>query len=196
MVTKSLEASTTRWNLLEHPFYQAWNAGTLPQDDLKTYAQEYGVFIKAISEGWRTLGDEEHADEELEHAELWRKFARTLDTDVTGENEVPSMAHLVSRSQALFGEKSTAIGALFAFEAQQPRTSATKLVGLRQHFDLGPDAEEYFTTHADDYHEAEDLQEAWAALDENGKARASAACEEMCRCLWDALSGVYSGDPC
>ena len=194
MDTTRFEASISRWNLLNHPFYQAWNQGTLPMSDLQTYAREYGAFIASIPQGWTTLGDTKHAAEEVEHAELWQQFAQGLDTRVTGANEVTEMATLVDRATALFGDRATAIGALYAFEAQQPRTSATKLVGLEAHYSLPAGAEQYFVTHADEYGEAEILQRAFDALEPSEQDVAAQACEEVCECLWDALSGVYSGD--
>ncbi|MER3558451.1 MAG: pyrroloquinoline quinone biosynthesis protein PqqC, partial [Armatimonadota bacterium] len=47
-----LNEIVAKWNLLNHPFYQAWSAGTLPVESLRAYAQEYGAFIRELPLGW------------------------------------------------------------------------------------------------------------------------------------------------
>jgi pyrroloquinoline-quinone synthase len=42
-IKETLDVAVAKRNLLEHPFYQAWSAGTLPVDALRTYAREYGA---------------------------------------------------------------------------------------------------------------------------------------------------------
>ena len=42
---KRFDTILEKWDLLKHPFYQAWSAGTLPVEALKVYASEYGAFI-------------------------------------------------------------------------------------------------------------------------------------------------------
>ena len=61
--------------LLKHPFYQAWNMGTLTTENLGLYAVQYGEFIDRIAVGWQAAGDEAIAEEEREHARLWSDFA-------------------------------------------------------------------------------------------------------------------------
>src|SRR4051794_26130736 len=67
-------ASLERWNLHNHPFYQAWSAGTLPVSALADYARDWGSFVRVIDQGWETLGQREYAAEERVHAELWDDF--------------------------------------------------------------------------------------------------------------------------
>ena len=86
MSTKeALNAAFSKWNLLQHPFYQAWSAGTLPIESLRTYAREYGAFIRLLPHAWEALDDAETAQEEREHADLWDDFAAALDTRVDGQ---------------------------------------------------------------------------------------------------------------
>ena len=86
-----ITSSLARWNLLESAFYQAWSAGTLPQEALAVYAREYGAFISTIADGWAAHGDETIAEEERTHVELWREFAKALGTDI-GAAEIPAVA--------------------------------------------------------------------------------------------------------
>lgn len=83
MTTKQqLDSILEKWDLLKHPFYQAWSAGSLPVEALKVYAQEYGTFINILEDGWKTLGDLETAEEEREHAELWEQFAFAMEAEI------------------------------------------------------------------------------------------------------------------
>lgn len=188
-IKQRLEAAIAPWNLLEHPFYRAWNEGNLSVGALATYAAEYGSFIAGIDRGWERVGQSEHAAEEREHARLWEQFARALGTTIA-EPQVPQVASLLSTSRRLFAEPATAWGALYAFEAQQPDTSATKLAGLDAHYRVADEGREYFEVHAGDYHEAGMIVSALEMADPEAVDRAAGAAGEMAVALWDALSGV------
>src|SRR5258706_10645082 len=67
-----------QYNLLLHPFYTAWNKGTLTRKQVAVYAQEYGSFIELISKGWHTVGENKIARVEQQHNLLWQNFAQSL----------------------------------------------------------------------------------------------------------------------
>lgn len=192
-----LDAVIARWNLLEHPFYQAWNKGELSADDLRSYAADYAPFIRSIALGWDALGNREHSQEEIEHAELWGRFARAIGTEVSVEPVAEGMQTLLDEARAAFrsGKRAAVVGALYAFEVQQPATAATKRVGLDTHYDYPADAKVYFDVHADEYEEAEMLLQDEAAATVTNHDAIVESCERVSRALWDALSSVYSG-PC
>ena len=186
--------SLERWNLHNHPFYQAWSAGTLPQAALAEYARDWGSFVRVIDMGWETVGKREYAAEERVHAELWDDFAAALDTRATDNAQIPALAQLRSTAERLFATPATALGALYAFEAQQPSTSKSKLDGLRAHYNLESKAEYYFAVHQDDFAEAEWIAGAISQLSDEDRKLAESACEELCHALWDGLSGIYDED--
>ena len=138
---QQLDESISRWNLLESRFYQAWSEGCLPQEALARYANEYGAFISLIPRGWASHGDSAIAAEEREHVELWRCFAEALGVDI-GEAKTPAVRELVETADALFSDPTTSLGALYAFEAQQPRTAATRSswVAAREASSVDPEA--------------------------------------------------------
>jgi pyrroloquinoline-quinone synthase len=191
-IREALDREVEARNLLEHPFYRAWSAGTLPTEALQAYAREYGAFIAALPAGWQALDDEETAEEEREHARLWDAFARALGTSV-GEARLPQVRALMAEATEQFARPDTAAGALYAFERQQPATAQSKLDGLRAFYAVGPGAERYFDEHTRNQHEAEKLAARIEAFDEAGRARALAACQGMSRALWDALTGLHDG---
>jgi pyrroloquinoline-quinone synthase len=179
---------------LESPFYQAWSEGTLPLEALRTYASEYGAFITLVPKGWESHNDTVIADEERAHVDLWRRFAKALDTNI-GQPRLAAVEKLVSTADRLFSEKASALGALYAFEAQQPATTKSKLEGLRAHYHLPEAAEAYFIIHADDDSEPKLLLERIAQLPRQHRERAVEACREMCQVLREALDGLAAMYP-
>ncbi len=178
------------WDLLKHPFYQAWSAGTLPVDALKVYATEYGAFINILAEGWKTLDDPETAQEEKEHAELWKQFAAALEMKVDTP-EIAQTITLIKTARDLFCTPAKTLGAMYAFEAQQPATAKSKLDGLKTHYALPKEVEPYFEVHSANFHESEKLLTALEKLSREDLAQAENACASMAEALWNALTGIH-----
>ena len=176
--------------LLKHPFYQAWNMGTLSHADLAVYATQYGEFIDRIAAGWEAAGDSAVAAEEREHAALWTDFARGLDAPRPAPSRLVEIEELVALADSAFSDRPRALGALYAFEHQQPATATSKLLGLRKHYNLPPSAEVYFDIHQDDEAEPRWLAEQMAALSTEEFELSRQACETMASALWRGLDGV------
>jgi len=186
-----LSDSLSRWDLLQSEFYQAWSAGTLPRPAIAQYASEYGAFISRIADGWAAHGDHAIAAEEREHLELWRQFAQSMGTDV-GEAQTPEVRRLLNVVDRHFSSPASSLGALYAFEAQQPGTSKSKLAGLQEHYPLEDEAgEKYFQIHAHDEEEPALLLKRMEALPADDQQKAAEACEETAEALRTALDGLY-----
>jgi pyrroloquinoline-quinone synthase len=192
MNASELDVIVAKYDLNEHPFYRAWRAGKLSRATLGAYAAEYAPFIGTIELGWRTLGDVDHAAEEREHAHLWERFRGALGSSAAARCD--AAAALAETARAAFSAPPSAIGALYAFEAQQPSTARSKLDGLREHYAVSGDAAKYFEDHADDYGERESLRRKLGSLTADGAARAREACETTCRAMWAALDGILAAN--
>lgn len=190
---QALDSKISEYNLLTHPFYQAWSAGELPVDALKCYAREYGAFISTLPSGWETLNDVETAEEETEHIEMWEDFADGLDTKIA-DAQIPQVKNLLNTAEDLFSNSETALGALYAFEAQQPETAKSKLAGLKAFYHLPEKVEPYFETHSHNEHEAEKILERIGTLSPDAQETAVRACEQMSTALWDALTGIHDAE--
>lgn len=188
--THPLDQPITRWDLLESKFYEAWSAGTLPVSALQSYARQYGSFISTIPLGWRAHGDHEMAEVEKGHIEMWRRFSATLGTDIEAPTN-KGVRRLVMTARNLFADPIESIGALYAFEVQQPATASSKLAGMRAHYELDRAGEEYFEVHKDDEDEPRLLRDRFDALADDEKRPALAACHTMCRELRGALDSLY-----
>ncbi len=188
-MNNTFKETLAQHNLLQHPFYLAWNEGKLTRDQLALYAAEYGSFIKLISKGWQQAGEQAIGREEMEHYDLWKKFAASLGAQTISAN-FPSVKNLANITEEHYKTYASALGALYAFEAQQPATASSKLEGLKKHYSSWNADETYFEIHATDWDEPAMLEEKINALNENDKAIAHAACASTAKALWDALSGI------
>lgn len=178
-----------KWSLLEHPFYKAWTMGSLPDDHLKLYASEYAGFIGMVAKGWEACGDQEIAAEEIEHYDLWKDFARSLGNQKVNTS-IEEVNALVDACDKNYEDYTTALGALYAFERQQPATAKSKLDGLKSHYQHLNADETYFEVHVDDEEEPAILLKNMEALSTEDQDKAAHACEEVAGKLYHALTGI------
>lgn len=192
-IKNELDAVVAKYDLLGHPFYLAWSAGTLPKDALASYSAEYGAYVQAVPAGWAAHGDVTTSIEEVQHAVLWERFANALGTTSLCEPKLQATRELVDSCKELYRNPASALGGLYAFEAQQPNTAKSKLDGLNVHYaDLPEDVKPYFAVHVDDVHEREWIVARLDALSEAEQADAVAACERVAKGLWETLTEIHA----
>ena len=112
-------------------------------------------------------------------------------TSLSSTAKTPGVRQLCETAGRLFGEKAASLGALYAFEAQQPATSRSKLDGLREHYNVARAGDTYFEVHADDDEEPRMLLDRIGKLSPEEQETAVAACEETSRALRIALDDLY-----
>lgn len=211
-----LDAERAANNVLEHPFYTRWSAGTLTPTELACYAGEYREAVRALARASQSAACKadprdagrlrEHAREELSHVELWEGFARAAGARPQDE-QATALAQTRECAQAWeAGEELLEHAAvLYAIEASQPEIARTKLEGLVEHYGYAPEgpAVEYFSVHAHrDLEHASDARELIGKLieeasAERGERYASELCERALergraalRGNWRLLDGV------
>jgi len=189
-IQKKLNAAVEKWNLLKNPFYEAWSAGKLPKAALQMYASEYSHFLGLLPMGWSTLNDSKTAQEECKHMNLWEDFTKSLETDVVPA-QLSATQRLATLAKKLFAQTDTALGALYAFEVQQPQTAVSKLSGLRKHYAHFNANEKYFEAHSHNEHESTKLLKMIDKLSDAEKENVYKACNEMSKALWDTLLAIH-----
>jgi pyrroloquinoline-quinone synthase len=198
-----LEELRRCWNVLDHPFYERWSAGSLTRPELALYAGEYRHAVVALAKASAAAAAastdptersqlEAHAAEEAAHVELWDAFAGAVGADLdrapAWETELCAR-HWAGYRRSLAGH----LAALYAIESAQPAISAIKAAGLRMHygFESGP-ATAYFDIHTerDVVHAAEGraLLERHAAGEDPHSLAAEAG--RVLRSNWTLLDGV------
>lgn len=136
--------------LLDHPFYKAWEKGEITKRQLAAYAASYNEFITMIPEFWSVVistldskSDEgkKIINEETTHINLWKKWSEKL----SAEQDYPSMNNEINAFNNL--NPSELLGAIHAFEIQQPEVAKTKKEGLINHYGFSHSELKYFDEH-------------------------------------------------
>ena len=212
-----LDERTEPFNLLKHPFYQAWTAGELTREELADYAAEYWHHVSAFPtylsalhsclpdgelrrEVLRNLSDEEGTDtaKGRPHSELWMDFARGMGATrekILSHPVQPEMQALIANFRGLMLEPpASALSALYAYESRVPAIAAEKAVGLENLYGADAATTKYFTLHRTaDVHHAQvwrDLIDAELTANPEAAEPALAAAEQAAKALWAALDGV------
>jgi pyrroloquinoline-quinone synthase len=174
-VIERLNSIVASKSLLKHPFYQAWTAGELPLERLRSYAVRYYPHVAAFPRYLSALHsrcddiatrqsllenliEEERGAEN--HPELWLRFAESLGAsreEVLSATPVAAATSLICVYRDLTNNASIAAGlaALYAYESQIPAVAAAKIEGLRRFYGFENDRGlEFFRVHeqADVYH--------------------------------------------
>jgi pyrroloquinoline-quinone synthase len=189
-VVARIEAAASRWNVLDHPFYQRWSAGELTRAELAEYAAQYHHAVVALADAAAAAGDPEHAAEEREHVALWDAFAEGCGSVAAEPNTATADC---AETWTAGDDRLERLAVLYAIESAQPAIAQTKLDGLLGHygFEEGP-ATEYFSLHAERDHEhaahSRELLEKLAT--EEDAPRLAARAEAAARGNWRLLDGV------
>ena len=209
-----IDAAIAEKNLLNHPFYQDWQAGKLSRESLQLYAAQYYRHVEAFPKHLRVLAG--RADETLKpvvmenlaeeenpaasHPQLWRNFAAALgvsEEDITSSPSLPGTQNVVHTFRDICANRSVpeAVAALYAYEAQVPEIATTKIEGLNRFYGINDSKETaYFSVHeeADKAHRA-----AWRNwLEQNASGNEEqilSSTKEALNALWGALDAVHSG---
>lgn len=141
-----------KFKLLEHPFYQKWSTGEITVNQLTDYAHSYFDFINMIPAYWARalegLGvtDAESLkiiNEEREHAELWKEFMKRYKCVIfKGLDDINEAFGTMNPSELL--------GAIHAFEIQQPEVAKSKIAGLKKFYGFKDKETEYFDRHLEE----------------------------------------------
>jgi len=208
-----IDAAIARKHLLQHPFYQDWQAGKLSREELQLYAAQYYRHVEAFPKHLRVLAArtegpvrnvvmENLAQEEDPagpHPKLWRDFAAALgisEEDITCCPALPAAQSVVATFREIAGDRTVAeaVAALYAYESQVPRVAAEKASGLRAMYGADAKTTRYFTLHTTaDVHHAKVWKqslEQQIEADPAAAQRALDAAEAAAKALWTALDGI------
>ena len=207
-----LETRIAKYDLLCHPFYQAWSKGELRREELAAYAQQYlphvAAFPTYLSALHAQLADsllrrriaENLADEEgigspdgRPHSDLWRDFAYGM--GATSAEPIAEVDALTAKFRGFAsGNTANALAAFYAYESQVPRVAAEKERGLRDLYGADAKTCRYFTLHKTaDVHHAQvwrELLDEQLAADPAKPDAALNAAETAAQALWNALDGI------
>jgi pyrroloquinoline-quinone synthase len=211
----ALDARIARYDLLQHPFYQAWSKGELTREELKEYASEYWHHVSAFPtylsalharledaplrrSVLENLADEEGLPKGRAHSDLWMDFATGMGADSVAVRDralQPETAALVAHFRGVMQDApASALAALYTYESRVPAIARTKAEGLKQHYGADNTTARYFTLHqtADVHHSnvwRNAIEAELTAHPEQADAALDAA-EATAAVLWNTLSGI------
>jgi len=212
-----LDARIAARHVLQHPFYQAWNAGTLSREALQDYAAQYyhhvaafPAYLSAVHSSTPDLAARRSIlqnliDEEAgtpNHPELWLQFAAGVGVapDAVKDTPVqPETAALIRTFDSICrnGRFTDGIAALYAYESQIPEVAQSKIDGLKRNYAHDYSIDEamirYFAVHidADAVHRADERALlAQHITSEKDADTALDAADRALEAVWNLLSGV------
>jgi pyrroloquinoline-quinone synthase len=217
---EQLDARIAKYDLLCHPFYQAWSAGKLTRENLQQYGQDYYHHVEAFPTYLAELGirleegelrravlanmaDEKGAEDAFgeparSHSELWLDFVEGMGGQrrLNGHAPIPEVKELTSffHRVASEGGPEEALAAFYAYESQVPRVAKEKARGLKEMYGADERTTTYFTLHttADVFHSQVWKQQLAKriAAHPQREEMALAAAENAAKALWHALDGI------
>ena len=152
--------------LLSHPFYQRWQAGTLAPGELSEYAVNYRAFeaalpvvLTAVVEQLRSQGEVEAAatvgqnlHDEMgrpePHLALFDRFAAALEPATSAHPGPAARALVATYADLVTAGPVAAVAGLAAYETQAAAIAATKSEGLRQWYGMDASGTEFWDVHA------------------------------------------------
>ena len=209
-----IDALVRERHLLKHPFYRAWQDGTLTPAALASYAAQYYLHVRAFPTYisalharcpdietrkalLANLRDEEEGPED--HPSLWRRFAEAVGCEAAALDStapLPETAAAIESFRRAVGEGPVARGlaALYAYESMVPEVAAEKIRGLTEHYGVhGSPGTDYFRVHAT--LDVEHAAETRALLDARLAAHPeeAAEAERGAALALDAVNGLLAG---
>ncbi|VVC76977.1 PqqC-like protein [Aquicella siphonis] len=204
-----LNAIISEYHLLKHMFYQAWSKGELSRETLQRYAAQYYNQVQSfprfisrvhthcpVIEARKVLL-ENLVDEEIhgtDHPALWMQFANGMGAGketVLNDMPLPETTSMVETYYDLAQRDwRDGLCALYAYEAQVPDVSASKIDGLKKFYGVDDEKTlEFFTAH-----QAYDVEHSKKVADLIEKhvepERAERATREAAMALWGFLDGM------
>jgi pyrroloquinoline-quinone synthase len=213
-LSAAIDAAIEDRAMLKHPFYQAWEEGTLTREALASYAKQYfhhvEAFPRAVSavhancpdaKGRRLLAENLAEEEGIgagkdDHAALWLGFAAGMGAEEAEVRSVtlhPETRALIDAFRSLSRRSyASGLGALYAYESQLPAIAKTKIEGLVERYDVTEQATlKFFQVHEfADIEHSDVCRELLDALPVADRAEAHAAACELAGALQGFLTGM------
>jgi pyrroloquinoline-quinone synthase len=213
-VVAALDSHIAAKQLLDHPFYQRWNAGTLTADELREYARQYyhyalafPTFLSAMHSHTADMATRQYLLENLideergpeNHPELWLRFCEALGLSRaevesgTPNGATRALIDCIKRS-CLDGRLHEGLAALYAYESQVPAVAAAKIAGLARWYAIdAPRDVAFFAVHLDaDVAHAATSRALLERIcdDDNSRAAAEASAQRTLGALYGFLDSV------
>jgi pyrroloquinoline-quinone synthase len=207
-----LHVEIERFDLLRHPFYEAWSAGKLAPEDLREYAAAYYHQVAAfptylsalhshLPDGYlRRAVVKNLSEEEIEgqpHSEMWLDFAEGFGADreaVRSSQPISQVRDLIETFRRQMRSPASGLAALYAYESKVPAIAKEKARTLREAYAADDRTCLYFDVHitadAKHSHVWKEQLERLLAAEPNLASEAIDGGRLAAEALWKALDGI------
>jgi pyrroloquinoline-quinone synthase len=202
-IREALAGALTGRQLLTHPFYLRWEAGTLAEGELAAYAEQYRhieralpVTLETIAAGLpdgqaRALVEANLADERgvpTAHVALFETFAQAAGAVCDATPSAATTALLASVRAAAASDPLAALAMVAAYEVQAADIARSKAEGLRRHYGMDASGTQFWDVHTvQEMTHADWSIDALASLDAD-PTRVQAAAQVAADAWWEFLS--------
>ncbi len=216
---EELKAELLKKSILNHPYYQSWNAGELTRESLAEYSKQYFHHVQSFPQSLSALHSkceptnkearaiimENLVEEEVgekNHPDMWLRYAAGLgasESDVKSVTQNKETKNLVDTFKQLTSENyEKGLGALFAHEFQYHEIAKTKKDGLQKFYGVTTEeALEFFTVHGEvDIWHAEQLTKLLNKLPASAYKEVREGAHKAIDALWGFLDGMMPTCPC
>ena len=202
-IREALAAALSGRQLLSHPFYRRWEAGTLGEGELAAYAEQYRHIERALpvtlgaiaarlpAGAARALVEANLADElgvPTAHTALFESFAQAAGAAPAVAPSAATAVLLTAVRAAATTDPVAALAMVAAYEVQAADIAASKAEGLRRHYGMDAEGTRFWDVHTmQESAHADWSIEALAGLDADpGVVRAAA--KVAADAWWDFLT--------
>lgn len=139
--------------LLDHPFYRAWERGEVTREELAVYHRSYADLVQRVPSYWQRVVSTLRPDhptgttivqEERDHILLWEAWGKKF----SPPDDFPSLKETLAEVDAM--TPSALLGALQAFETQQPDVARVKKESLLRLYGMREEELTYFDAHIEE----------------------------------------------
>jgi pyrroloquinoline-quinone synthase len=149
-------------HLLSHPFYRRWEAGSLSEGELASYAEQYRHIERALPGTLSTIAGalpqgrardlvEANLADELgspePHAELFESFASATGAEADVRATPSTAALLAVVRTTASNDPAAALAMVAAYEVQAADIAGSKSDGLRRHYGLDEEGTRFWDVH-------------------------------------------------
>jgi pyrroloquinoline quinone (PQQ) biosynthesis protein C len=161
-IREALAEALTGRQLLTHPFYQRWEAGTLAEGELAAYAEQYRLIERALPDTLSAIAaglPEGHARSLVEsnltdelsapapHAVLFESFAEAAGAASEVAPTAATAALLTAVRRASAADPVAALAMVAAYEVQAADIAGSKAQGLRRHYGMDAQGTQFWDVH-------------------------------------------------
>ncbi|MGE0634445.1 MAG: CADD family putative folate metabolism protein [Pseudobdellovibrionaceae bacterium] len=209
--TTQLKEALAPFQMLTHPFYQAWMQGELTVDDLQKYSSQYKPFVDAFPrfvsrihsqcedpatrhQLLMNLVEEEGFPRGKDHPTLWKQFATGMGVSSydfeNGTYNEASKALVDTFWKHCNSSYAEGLAALYTYEHQIPEIAKAKIEGLKKFYGVTAEATtEFFSVHEEaDVLHSESCEALLNQLPAEVREKALAAATESAQALWNFLT--------